>query len=76
MRATGYGTNLMQKNTFAVRGAIVGGVLGAGSAMFFKRSVWGFSIMGILLGSVAGFGIGKIIVNNNKNKENDSQPNL
>ena len=61
LRADGYGKSLMQKSTYAVRGGIVGGVVFAGGAMFFKRNVWGFSILGIMAGTVTGYFVGKLI---------------
>lgn len=61
LRADGFGTNLVKKNTAIVRGGIIGGVLFAGGAMYFKKNILGAAILGISVGSLGGFVYGKVV---------------
>ncbi|NJL73920.1 MAG: hypothetical protein HC892_01605 [Saprospiraceae bacterium] len=70
LRSGGFGINLVKKNTFIVRGGIIGAVIFAGMAMYFKKNILGSAIIGVSVGSVGGFAYSKIVSKQNDIKQN------
>jgi len=69
MREKGFGKSLLEKNKYTVRGALIGGIVMIGTAMFFKKNLWGFSIIGIASGSLIGNVVGRAVTSYKENKE-------
>jgi uncharacterized membrane protein len=72
LRSGGYGKSLLQKNSYVVRGALVGGVILVGFGMFFKKNIWGMAIIGLASGSVAGHFVGNFIENKKQDKKTNT----
>ncbi len=69
MRENGFGKSLLEKNKYTVRGALIGGIVMIGTAMFFKKSLWGFSIIGIASGSLIGNVVGRAVTSYKQSQE-------
>ena len=56
-----YGTNLISKSKYTVRGSFIGLAVGAGIAMYFKKSIIGGAVLGGMGGTFVGYQIGNYI---------------
>lgn len=66
--------SMLKKNTYIVRGGLIGGVCFAMLAVIRKRGIVGHSIIGIVVGSLVGGVIGNVAINNKqKNKDGKQQ---
>lgn len=73
LRSSGYGKTLLEKNTYVVRGGLVGGVIMAGIAMIFKKNIWGLVIIGIAGGGIVGHFVGNSITKSTIKSEKDGK---
>ena len=73
LRSEGYGKTLLQKNTYVVRGGLIGGIVMAGVAMIFRKNIWGLAIIGIAGGGVVGHFVGNSLTKNTIKSEKDGK---
>jgi len=66
MKDKGYGKSLLEKNSYVVRGGVIGGIAMIGLAIVLRKNIWGFAIIGIASGSVLGKFLGEKLTNKNK----------
>jgi hypothetical protein len=68
-----YGQNLLSKSKFTVRGSLIGGALGIGVAMYYKKSLLFGALIGIVSGTILAHIVSELKFQSNisKNKTNE-----